>query len=308
MAVCITSLHSYTGGWDTWYNLLIRRDHFDVQDLAKGQWGATTPAEQQQQPQQLRQQVRWTLFFPIWFPHSSSLHIPSDWFHISVSASQHPSCFLRPRAFSREIIRVWVLFKYLQSPSSQFHLSERFTDRKQPVALRRTWEECRCNFRSSWACGEVSHPEWGMITALVSTARASWMMGIFRASQEDRFHRTPEEDSTQSQGRERGKSAYWDHEEVHPRHNWCRDAETAHRMSAGHCTDHTAFAHTLTPNLALSSQPRTDSTQKPAEKDSSVEQNFQNMNLLAPALYHYRLNTVWQLIWDSPDLEEIIPT
>lgn len=42
----------------------------------------------------------------------------------------------------------------------------------------------------------MSHPEWGMITALVSTARASWMMGIFRASQEDRFHRTPEEDST----------------------------------------------------------------------------------------------------------------
>lgn len=69
------------------------------------------------------------------------------------------------------------------------------TDRRQPVALRRTWDECRCNFWSSWACGEVSHPEWGMITALVSTARASWMMGIFRASQEDRFHRTPEEDS-----------------------------------------------------------------------------------------------------------------
>lgn len=35
-----------------------------------------------------------------------------------------------------------------------------------------------------------------MITALVSTARASWMMGIFRASHEDRFHRTPEEDSS----------------------------------------------------------------------------------------------------------------
>lgn len=74
------------------------------------------------------------------------------------------------------------------------------TDRKQPVALRRTWDECRCNFRSSCACGEVSHPEWGMITALVSTARASWMMGIFRASHEDRFHRTPEEDSRDQAG------------------------------------------------------------------------------------------------------------
>ncbi|TNN55731.1 hypothetical protein EYF80_034031 [Liparis tanakae] len=34
-----------------------------------------------------------------------------------------------------------------------------------------------------------------MITALVSTARASWMMGIFRASHDDKFHKTPEEEA-----------------------------------------------------------------------------------------------------------------
>lgn len=74
------------------------------------------------------------------------------------------------------------------------------TDRRQPVALRRTWDECRCSLRSSCVCGEVSQPEWGMITALVSTARASWMMGIFRASHDDRFHKTPEEYSMETEG------------------------------------------------------------------------------------------------------------
>lgn len=50
----------------------------------------------------------------------------------------------------------------------------------------------------------MSHPEWGMITALVSTARASWMMGIFRASQEDRFHRTPEDSTVEVKKDETG--------------------------------------------------------------------------------------------------------
>lgn len=39
-----------------------------------------------------------------------------------------------------------------------------------------------------------------MITALVSTARASWMMGIFRASHDDRFHKTPGEKSRETGG------------------------------------------------------------------------------------------------------------
>lgn len=46
----------------------------------------------------------------------------------------------------------------------------------------------------------MSQPEWGMITALVSTARASWIMGIFRASHDDRFHKTPAEDSRETGG------------------------------------------------------------------------------------------------------------
>ncbi|KAF3836043.1 hypothetical protein F7725_028601 [Dissostichus mawsoni] len=33
--------------------------------------------------------------------------------------------------------------------------------------------------------GEESQLEWGMMTLLVSTARASWMIGIFRASHDD---------------------------------------------------------------------------------------------------------------------------
>ncbi|KAG7227420.1 hypothetical protein INR49_000426 [Caranx melampygus] len=45
----------------------------------------------------------------------------------------------------------------------------------------------------------VSQPEWGMITALVSTARASWMMGIFRASHDDRFHKTPAGDGKETE-------------------------------------------------------------------------------------------------------------
>lgn len=64
------------------------------------------------------------------------------------------------------------------------------THLRHPVAFRSTCEECSCIFRSSWR-GEFSQPEWGMITALVNTARVSWMIGILRASQEERFQRTP---------------------------------------------------------------------------------------------------------------------
>lgn len=65
-----------------------------------------------------------------------------------------------------------------------------YTDLRQPVALRSTWEECSCSLWSSW-WGDVSQAERGMITVLVSTARASWIMGIFSASHDDRFHSTP---------------------------------------------------------------------------------------------------------------------
>lgn len=68
---------------------------------------------------------------------------------------------------------------------------------RHPVALRSTCEECRCSLRSSW-CGEESQPEWGMITVLVSTARASWIIGIFNASHEDKFHSTPAHSRTQN--------------------------------------------------------------------------------------------------------------
>lgn len=64
------------------------------------------------------------------------------------------------------------------------------TDLRHPVALRSTCDECSCIFRSSWR-GEFSQPEWGIITALVNTARASWMIGILSASHDERFHRTP---------------------------------------------------------------------------------------------------------------------
>lgn len=64
------------------------------------------------------------------------------------------------------------------------------THLRHPVALRSTCDEWSCILWSSCS-GEFSHPEWGMITALVNTARASWMIGIFSASQEDRFQRTP---------------------------------------------------------------------------------------------------------------------
>lgn len=64
------------------------------------------------------------------------------------------------------------------------------THLRHPVAFRSTCEECSCIFRSSWS-GEFSQPEWGIITALVNTARVSWMIGILRASQDERFQRTP---------------------------------------------------------------------------------------------------------------------
>lgn len=64
------------------------------------------------------------------------------------------------------------------------------THLRHPVAFRSTCEECSCIFRSSWR-GEFSQPEWGIITALVNTARVSWMIGILSASQDERFQRTP---------------------------------------------------------------------------------------------------------------------
>lgn len=56
-----------------------------------------------------------------------------------------------------------------------------------------------------------------MITAFVSTARASWMMGIFRASHDDRFHKTPAEDSGETGGE-----------------NQCRGTEEADGKRDGH--------------------------------------------------------------------------
>lgn len=46
---------------------------------------------------------------------------------------------------------------------------------------------------SLWSSSKVAllHPDCGMITVLVRVAKASRMIVIFRASQDDRFHRTP---------------------------------------------------------------------------------------------------------------------
>lgn len=51
---------------------------------------------------------------------------------------------------------------------------------------------------SLWSSSKVAllHPECGMITVLVRVAKASRMMVIFRASHDDRFHRTPERRGT----------------------------------------------------------------------------------------------------------------
>lgn len=68
---------------------------------------------------------------------------------------------------------------------------------RQPVALRSTWDVWRWSLRSSWWLGDESQLEWGMMTLLVRTARASWMIGIFSASQDDRFQRTPAENNRQ---------------------------------------------------------------------------------------------------------------
>lgn len=78
---------------------------------------------------------------------------------------------------------------------------------RQPVALRSTCEVWRCSLRSSWWLGEESQLEWGMMTLLVSTASASWMMGIFRASQDERFHSTPA--STQAQDLDLTAGIFW---------------------------------------------------------------------------------------------------
>ncbi len=83
-------------------------------------------------------------------------------------------------------------YKYI---IKSFHPTKTHTQAhlRQPVALRRTWDVCIWSLRSSW-CGDTSQVEWGIITVLVKTARASWIIGIFRASQEDRFHNTPAQD------------------------------------------------------------------------------------------------------------------
>lgn len=60
----------------------------------------------------------------------------------------------------------------------------------QPVVFRSSredWNLILCCSR----CDRLLQPEWGMTTVLVSVVRASRMMVIFTASQEERFHRTP---------------------------------------------------------------------------------------------------------------------
>lgn len=89
-----------------------------------------------------------------------------------------------------------------RSPCTRTLEDREGTDLRHPVALRSTCDECSCIFLSSWR-GEFSQPEWGIITALVNTARASWMIGILSASHEERFHRTP--------GRHTKKAAEWYH-------------------------------------------------------------------------------------------------
>lgn len=55
-----------------------------------------------------------------------------------------------------------------------------------------TSEEWNFNLWSSSKV-ELLHPEWGMITVLVRVIKASRMIVIFTASQDDRFHSTPAE-------------------------------------------------------------------------------------------------------------------
>lgn len=63
---------------------------------------------------------------------------------------------------------------------------------RQPVVFLSTREEW--NF-SLWSSSKVEllHPEWGMITVLVSVVKASLMIVILMASHDDRFHTTPVE-------------------------------------------------------------------------------------------------------------------
>lgn len=63
---------------------------------------------------------------------------------------------------------------------------------RQPVVFLSTRDEW--NF-SLWSSSKVEllHPEWGMITVLVRVVKASRMIVIFTASQDDRFHSTPAE-------------------------------------------------------------------------------------------------------------------
>lgn len=66
---------------------------------------------------------------------------------------------------------------------------------RQPVVFLSTSEEWNFNLWSSSKV-ELLQPEWGMITVLVRVIKASRMIVIFTASQDDRFHSTPAERHT----------------------------------------------------------------------------------------------------------------
>ncbi|TNN84529.1 hypothetical protein EYF80_005229 [Liparis tanakae] len=69
---------------------------------------------------------------------------------------------------------------------------------RQPVVFLSTREEW--NF-SLWSSSKVEllHPEWGMITVLVSVVKASLMSVILMASHDDKFHTTPVETRAKTQ-------------------------------------------------------------------------------------------------------------
>ena len=55
-----------------------------------------------------------------------------------------------------------------------------------PEEFRKTVVQC-----VSFPAPFGSHPEWGIMTMLTSTKRASSMMILFKSSQDERFHKTP---------------------------------------------------------------------------------------------------------------------
>lgn len=67
---------------------------------------------------------------------------------------------------------------------------------RQPEVFLSTSEEWNFNLWSSSKV-ELLQPEWGMITVLVRVIKASRMIVIFTASQDDRFHSTPAERDTE---------------------------------------------------------------------------------------------------------------